>query len=267
MADSDIQTLHTVEPPDRQRDNALSSVEEDGADPPRIAIYQGLSAPTVFPVAYPPADESEVPAYLQEFAQTAYDLAKREGGSVPFVVFRELIENLVHASFRQVVITIMDGGNTIRVSDRGPGIIDKDSAQRPGFTTATAGMRRYIRGVGSGLAVAKRTLLSMEGSLDIEDNLGHGTVITVRVRGAEDGALASAPKPSYNLSQRQLTALLLTVELSPVGPTRLAQELGVSTSTAYRELLFLEEAGFVTCLDTGQRSATDTGLAYLNTLM
>jgi hypothetical protein len=218
-------------------------------------------------MAHPPSSDREVPAYMEELAHTAYDLAREQGGCVPFVVFRELIENLVHASFREVVITIMDGGNTIRISDRGPGILDKESALRPGFTTATARMRKCIRGVGSGLAVAKRTLLAIEGSLDVEDNLGKGTVITARVRSQQDSTLASTPKPSYNLSQRQLRALLLAVELSPVGPTRLAHELGVSTSTAFRELLVLEEAGFVSCLDTGQRSATEAGLAYLNTLM
>ncbi len=66
-------------------------------------------------------------------------LGPRAGrGPSPIGVFRELIENLVHASFAGVVITILDGGNTVRVSDQGPGIPDKEAALRPGFTSAEA---------------------------------------------------------------------------------------------------------------------------------
>ena len=79
--------------------------------------------------------------------------------------------------------------------------------------------------------------------------------------------LAPAPAPAYNLPERQLKVLLLTVELAPVGPTRIAQELGVSTSTAYRDLVSLEQAGFVVCRPSGHRSATDAGLAYLDAVL
>ena len=61
--------------------------------------------------------------------------------------------------------------------------------------------------------------------------------------------------------------MLLTVELAPVGPTRVAQELGVSTSTAYRDLALLEEAGFVASGQAGHRSVTDAGLAYLDAVL
>ena len=84
----------------------------------------------------------------------------------------------------------------------------------------------------------------MGGTLEIEDNLGTGTVVTARVPPDDNDPLAPAPLPSYNLPERQLKTLLLTVELAPVGPTRVAQELGVSTSTAYRDLVSLEEAGY-----------------------
>ncbi len=45
----------------------------------------------------------------------------------------------------------MDKGNTIRFADQGPGIAHKDLVQEPGFSSATEPMKRYIRGVGSGL--------------------------------------------------------------------------------------------------------------------
>jgi hypothetical protein len=127
--------------------------------------------------------------------------------------------------------------------------------------------RRSIRGVGSGLSLVTEILTGLDGNLQIEDNLGRGTVVTARVRPRTDIPLAPAPVPTYNLSDRQLRTLLLAVELAPVGPTRVAQELGVSTSTAFRDFVVLEQAGFVTSGEGGHRSVTDSGLAYLNAVL
>jgi hypothetical protein len=238
------------------------------ADPPRIAVYaEPLSAPVVVPVSNLPTSDAEVLSFIEALSGYAHALAQEQGGRLPLVVFRELIDNLVHASFREVVITILDRGNTVRISDRGPGIVDKDAALRPGFTSADSHVKRFIRGVGSGFAVVREALVPLNGVLELEDNLGHGTVVTARAQPVEEISLAQAPLPSYNLSERQLKALLLTMELAPVGPTRLAQELGVSTSTAYRDLVSLEEAGFVTSLATGHRSVTEAGLTHVDALL
>jgi Mn-dependent DtxR family transcriptional regulator len=91
--------------------------------------------------------------------------------------------------------------------------------------------------------------------------------VTARVPIKTNDPLTPTPLPSYNLPERQLKTLLLTVELAPVGPTRVAQELGVSTSTAYRDLVSLEEAGYVASGDSGHRSVTDQGLAYLTSVL
>jgi anti-sigma regulatory factor (Ser/Thr protein kinase) len=208
-----------------------------------------------------------VPQLIELLTARSYSLAREQGGVIPIGVFRELIENLVHASFKGVVITILDRGNTVRVSDQGPGIPDKDAALRPGFTSAGADAKQYIRGVGSGFSVVRETLAGLGGTLNIEDNLGKGTVVTARVPPPAESPLAPAPAPEYNLPERQLKVLLLTVELAPVGPTRIAQELGVSTSTAYRDLVSLEEAGFVVCRPSGHRSATDAGFAHLGAVL
>jgi len=237
-------------------------------DPPLIAVYEDPHAPPlVTPVVDHPSGDEHLPALIEALAQRAHAAAKEQGGRLPLEVFRELAENLVHADFAGVVVTILDHGNTIRVSDRGPGIPDKDAAVRPGFTSADARSRRFIRGVGSGFAVVREILAAMDGVLEIEDNLGCGTVVTVRVQPVSDTPLAPGPVPAYNLSERQLKTLLLAVELAPVGPTRIAQELGISTSTAYRDLVFLEDAGFVVSGESGRRSVTDTGLAYLDAVL
>jgi hypothetical protein len=103
------------------------------------------------------------------------------GRQRPFTVINELIENLIHAFFCDVVITILDGGRVVRISDHGPGVDDKDRAFLPGFTTATADQRRFIRGVGSGLPIARESLGFLRGAITVEDNLGGGAVVTIKM--------------------------------------------------------------------------------------
>jgi anti-sigma regulatory factor (Ser/Thr protein kinase) len=233
-----------------------------------IAVYTNTrSAPDVTTLADLPRSEVEVREFIETVAGEAHRLAAAQGGHMPPLVFDELVSNLAHADFKGVVITILDGGNTLRLSDAGPGIPSKDAALRPGFTTADGQWRQFIRGVGSGFAVVEDTLTALGGTLELEDNLGQGAVVTARIPPLDYTTLASPAVPSYNLSERRLKALLLAVELAPVGPTRLAQELGVSTSTAYRDLVSLEEAGLVASLESGHRAVTDAGLAHLNALL
>ncbi len=260
--------------PTLPRQGAAHQAPRHGAptydDPPRIAVYKDPnSPPEVFAITEhsPSADPEALPAFIEAIATRAHDLAQGLGGRLPLGVFRELVANLVHASFADVIVTIFDGGNTVRLSDRGPGIPDKQAALRAGFTTADSSARRFIRGVGSGFSVVTEVLTAMGGSLEIDDNLGAGTVVTARVPSQTEDAPTPVPLPSYNLPERQLKTLLLTVELAPVGPTRVARELGVSTSTAYRDLVSLEEAGYIASADSGHRSVTDQGLAYLTSVL
>lgn len=237
----------------------------------RIAVYTGRDVPPRIITVGSASDGTDgLRTFLDELSAEAHRLVREQGGRIPFDLVRELVENLVHASFAEVVVSILDGGNTFRVSDRGPGIPDKQAALRAGFTTASGAAKQVIRGVGSGLALVQEAVRAMDGVLELEDNLQSGTVVTVRVTPAEEAresSLAPTDFPSYNLSERQLKALLLTVELAPVGPTRIARELGVATSTAYRDLVVLEEAGLVVSQATGHRSVTEAGLAYLNALL
>ncbi|GAB4261032.1 MAG: hypothetical protein Kow00122_17940 [Thermoleophilia bacterium] len=233
--------------------------------PPRVAVYDDFGRPprvTEVPWASPGALAEELGAVVREAVRS-------QGGGLPPVVVQELIDNLVHAEFTDVVITVYDGGNALRVSDHGPGIPDKERALRPGFTTAHRPAAEIIRGVGSGFALVREALARLDGSLEIEDNLGCGTVVTARVpRSPEQSATSSSPsRPPVVLSDRQLRTLLLIVELGPVGPTRLATELGVSASTAYRDLVELEEAGFVEADARGRRIASEQGLAHLEAVL
>ena len=47
-------------------------------------------------------------------------------------------------------------------------------AQMPGFSSATSDMKRYIRGVGSGLPLVKEYLSFSHGRITIEDNIKCG---------------------------------------------------------------------------------------------
>ena len=53
---------------------------------------------------------------------------KEQGGSISVMVIREIVENFIHAHFMEPIISILDGGNTIRFADQGPGIEDKELA-------------------------------------------------------------------------------------------------------------------------------------------
>lgn len=225
------------------------------------------SAPSVPPNVFP-VNGTDAASVLVEATRLVEDLVSGDGGRLPALAIRELIENVTHAGLEDAVISLLDGGNTLRVSDRGPGIRDKERALLPGFTTATPTVRGTIRGVGSGLGLARESLAALDGTLEIDDNLGGGTVITASVpKPPEGGSESSAGHHRPALSERQLRALLLIVELGPVGPTSLARELGVSGSTAYRDLVSLEQGGLVQTEEAGLRMVTEEGLTYIQTVL
>lgn len=233
----------------------------------RIAVYDSPAAP--------PRVEDVVANSARDFidtlSSTVYELARQAGGSIPFVVIREIAENLIHADFREAVVTITDGGNTVRFSDQGPGIRDKDRAVLPGFSTASQSMKSVIRGVGSGLPVARECLSFRGGTLSLEDNLGRGTVVTLSVTHHPDtqppSHEGSASTPSPRLSTRQKQILSLTLELGSIGPSTVSRELGIALSTAYRDLEALERLSLLTSDHTGKRSLTPLGERILVRLL
>jgi anti-sigma regulatory factor (Ser/Thr protein kinase) len=235
-----------------------------GAEAPRIAVYDTLtSPPRVVSV-----EEGDVPALIASLAERTYHYCREQGGQVPYTVINELVENLIHAYFRDVVITILDGGRLIRVSDHGPGVPDKDRAFLPGFTTADADKRRFIRGVGSGLPIARESLAFLRGAITVEDNLGGGAVFTIRMpqhpagERVDEAPTVDAPR----LTTRQKKVLVLLMELNAAGPSAVAKELHVSPATAHRELRLLQEKGLVHSLGDGKRALTEEGISLLESL-
>jgi len=244
------------------RAEALPDVPQ-GPSAPRIAIYDTLtSPPRVIAV-----EEKDLPALIASLAEKTYSYCREMGGQVPYTVLQELIENLLHAYFKDVVITILESGQTIRISDHGPGLDDKERAFLPGFTTATADQRRLIRGVGSGLPIARESLQFLRGVLTVEDNLGGGAVFTIRMPAHAAPAPAQPPAPSVTLTTRQTKVLVLLMELGASGPTAIARELGVAPATAFRELGILQDMGLIHALGDGKRALAEEGLHLLETIL
>jgi len=234
-----------------------------GLEAPRIAVYDTLtSPPRVVSV-----EEGDLPALIASLAEKTYHYCREQGGQVPYSVIQELIENLLHAYFRDVVITILDNGQTIRISDHGPGVEDKDRAFQPGFTTASAQQRSIIRGVGSGLPLARESLQFLRGVLTVEDNLGGGAVFTIKMPTVPQPAAAPAGVPEVTLTTRQTKVLVLLMELGSAGPTAIAKELGFSAATAFRELAVLQDMGLIHSLGDGKRALREEGLRLLESIL
>ncbi len=247
---------------------------------PHSALLAVYDAPAAAPRTEEVASRTEA-ELVEEIASRTFTHARDAGGEIPYTVIREVTENFIHANFREPVVSIMDGGRTIRFADQGPGIRDKDRAVLPGFTTATRDMRHVIRGVGSGLPIVKDYLGFSGGSLEIDDNLGDGTVVTVRSpQPPSDPGVTEAPvleaspgdarHPASGgfapLTTRQKQVLSLVLELGEVGPTIVSKELSVALSTAYRDLAFLENSGLIESDASGKRILTSEGSSYLDSL-
>jgi hypothetical protein len=224
------------------------------AEPPhaRLATW---SAP-----ALPPVVEELAEPDAAALVEAVCD-AVAERSPVPVPAVREVVENLVHAGFRDAVVTVLDGGRTVRVSDHGPGIADRGRALEPGYTTADDEDRDLILGVGGGLPFAAAAMAELGGRLEIDDNLGGGTIVTLRLP-ADPGATAT--EPVCSVAAREILALLLEIGGAP--PARLAEELGRTRAECGRELARLEHRGLVRREPGGVRALTEAGTRLVATL-
>lgn len=233
-----------------------------------VAVYDALTAP-------PRVEQLESASagdLIEALSARVYHLSREAGGQAPFVVIREIVENFIHAGFDEVVVSVLDCGRTLRFADQGPGIRDKERVFLPGFTTATREMKRVIKGVGSGLPVARECLTFSGGTIEIDDNLGSGTVVTLRMSVPAPPVIAEAEviRDDYEppaLSLRQKQVLSLSMELGSLGPTVVARELSVGLSTAYRDLEHLTQHGLITADEAGKRVLTEQGVRCLDALL
>ena len=238
----------------------------------RIAVYDDkAAAPRVVLV-----EPKDVRSYLDEIAATVNQLAHEQGGKIPFMVMREIVENFIHARFVAPTISIMDNGNTIRFSDQGPGIKEKNRALEFGTSSATEEMKSFIRGVGFGLPYAQQYMVEKGGSLTLEDNISGGTIVTLSTRRSKDAHIQTLPTqeeaeelpveqahqtiaytpqaisqqtsaqlPNLVLTNRAKLVLQYLSEHEWVGATELTSAYGLSTPTWSRELKSLVNIGII----------------------
>jgi Histidine kinase-, DNA gyrase B-, and HSP90-like ATPase len=240
----------------------------------RLAIYRdGEPEPKVEEVQGTGPEE-----LIHRLCTATERVIRDEGAILPQPAIRALIENLVHACFQSPTVSVLDGGRTIRVADRGPGIVDKQRAVEPGYSSAGEAERRIIAGVGAGLAIAARQAEEGGGRLEISDNLGGGTVVTLTFAGTGNDVRSSLARPlptglrrSYpaadgpsELSDNGKRVLLLLAELGGSGLTTICDELRIPAGAARSELDSLRRLGLLDPADQAHLVLTSAGLSYLD---
>jgi anti-sigma regulatory factor (Ser/Thr protein kinase)/DNA-binding transcriptional ArsR family regulator len=240
----------------------------------RIAVYPRRGEPEVTEVA-----AASPGSATPKFTRFVMGKVQELGGKVPEDAVREVVENLIHAGYRGVVISILDDGNVVRVSDKGPSVQNKQRAMEFGFSGAAPEALDQIRGVGAGLGIARAAAERAGGTVTIEDNLGGGTVATISVSEEQPTSGEAEPArkpparrypdgvPRMNISERQQKVLLTVLECGEVGPSTVADRLEISVSTAYRDLSVLEEHGLVMADDSGKRLISPLGRDLVETIV
>lgn len=237
----------------------------------RVALYDDMkSAPRITKI-----DPSPTNDFIEHLTTTVYEQSKLAGGKIPYSVIREVSENFIHAQFKEIVVSILDDGNTVRFADQGPGIAEKEKAQKPGFSSAIEPMKNYIRGVGSGFPIVRDYLDDRNGSIVIEDNLTAGAVVTIslakkpaplpekHVNRSERQQMSLPPIP---LSEREKTFLKLLLSEEELGITEISQLSESAFSTTHNTLKKLEESGLVEKLPNKKRYLTQIGIQVAQNL-
>lgn len=233
----------------------------------RVALYDDLkSAPRVTKIEPAGTDE-----FIERLTTTVYEQSKLAGGKIPYTLIREVSENFIHAQFREIVVSILDDGNTLRFADQGPGIREKEKAQEPGFSSAIEPMKEFIRGVGSGFPIVRDYLDDRDGSIVIEDNLESGAVVTVSLvkkkpKPSMSPASSPIPLPRIPLTDREIAFVKLLQREGDLGVTELKNLTDTPLSTTYTTLNKLEEAGLVDKDPSKKRTLSNLGHQIASTL-
>jgi Histidine kinase-, DNA gyrase B-, and HSP90-like ATPase len=241
----------------------------------RLAIYiDGEPEPKVEEVQGTGPEE-----LIHRLCTATEQVIRAQGACLPQPAVKALIENLVHARFESPTVSILDRGRTIRVADRGPGIADKRRAVEPGYSSAGEAERRIIAGVGAGLAIAARQAEEGGGRLEINDNLGGGTVVTLAFAGTANRIAEALSEPTLadlrhfqppaseapsELSDNGKRVLLLLAELGGTGLATICDELRITGVGARAELDSLRRLGLLDPADQEQFVLTPAGLGYLD---
>lgn len=269
--------IEKMESFDNYEDNYKSDDYRFVSSPARVAIYDNLlSAPHIVDIEPAPTR-----SFINNLATCVYNNSHNLGGEIPYSIILQVSENFIHAGFCEMIVSILDEGNTIKFSDQGPGIDDKNKAQQPGYSSATLGMKEIINGVGSGLPIVREYMETKNGIINIEDNIGTGSVITISLakhpvqplndikrndthsvfieKNPQMDNFNKHPADIINLTPKAHSILQLFVYERVWGVKDIANELSMPLSSTHSELKKLEESGIITKLGT-KRTLTDFGI-------
>lgn len=247
--------------------DAESSVTEDYArvlHPARVAVYDDpLIAPRIITVE--PTTTTE---FIQNLAVCIDEQARRMGGGISYTVILEVTENFIHAQFREIVVSIMDNGNTIRFTDQGPGIADIQKAIRPGYTSAIEPMKHFIRGVGSGLPIVHDWVELKHGRVTIDSNIGNGAAVTISLveEEPEPVDVGDAARVAKELGPKEQLVLKQFRASEVLGVTEIGKLTGLGASSVSYQLKKLESAGLLVANAQKKREITPAGKAALRFL-
>ena len=239
------------------KNNDFSFVKQEA----RIAIYDDVqSLPRVVEIR--PNNTAE---FIQNLSEEVYRESKNLGGEISYTVINQVVQNFIHASFNEIVVSVLDGGNTIKFTDQGPGIENKEKAVEPGFSSATSEMKNFIDGVGFGLCYVKEYADLKNGSIKIEDNLAKGSVVTISLK--QDGKL--------NIKEENKPIILKRNEKTIIKSFKAGEQLRIidiehstriPSSSIYSALSNLEKYGFIEKLPNKRRTLTEKGFKYCQNL-
>ena len=218
----------------------------------RVAVYDDLKMPPHI-IEIKPAPTTD---FIEHLATCINDEKTKLGGKIPYAAIREVAENFIHARFTEVVVSILDGGNTIRFCDQGPGIDNKEKATLPGFTSATEPMKHYIRGVGSGLPLVKEYLDFSGGTISIEDNIKTGSVVTITLEerpaegyGSNRARQMATPQPARipipPLTDREIRALEMFATEGALGVKEVAELCDMPQSSTHNLLVKMQQLNLI----------------------
>lgn len=246
-----------------------------------VAVYDDMKMPPKM-IKITPAPTTD---FIEHLATCINDEKNKLGGKIPYGAIREVSENFIHAQFTEAVVSILDNGNTIRFCDQGPGINDKEKATLPGYTSATKGMKDYIRGVGSGLPLVKEYLDFSGGHIYIEDNLRTGAVVTITLSDNASGVTSNAPEtkpesptpsqstraeapiiPMPPLNDREIQALRYFATEGAMGVKELAELQGLANSSAHSLMGKMEQSNLIERTPNKKRVLTDYGFSVFQQL-
>lgn len=196
------------------------------------------------------------------------------GKTYPLYIIKEIVDNFIFAQFSDVTVSIMNEGSLLRFSDHGDGIENKELCILPGFSTANSFHRKYIRATGSGLTIVSDYMDSIGGKLNIENNFSKGTVITLifpetqktvvnEKLSAHRGVTYSSEQLLTILNERQKEVLSMALHYDEIGPSIVNEILGIPITTAFRDLVVLENHGLIEEASLKKKRISNRGESFV----